>query len=229
MAFDADLILKGHYSDALVDTDESDAAPTSLTVNSDGNVVVDLKGTGAKGLVAVMVLTEDADSDAYSDETTVEIQASDELDRGWEAVGKIGTLRSHLILLRDCTATTGFVAADATTPRVLTAGTDGATGTIISFDEALKTATGVGDILVEMQDSADVYGTAGDTLTATGGTGVATQGTAGIKTLPGTQDQPGVHMCRFTTGKRYVRAEVTAADCIGKCWILLANHPFATL
>jgi len=229
MPFDANLILKGHYSGSLVDTDENDAAPTSLTVNSDGNVVVDLKKTGAKGLAAVLIMTEEADSDAYSDETTVEIQESDELDRGWVAVGKIGTLRSHLILLKDCTATTGFVAADATTPRVLTATTDGATGTIVAFDEALKTVGGVGDILVEMQDSGDVYGTAGDTLTATSGTGVATQGAAGTKTLPGIQHQPGVHVCRFNASKRYIRAVVTAEDNIGKCWILLANHPFETL
>ena len=229
MPFDANLILKGHYSGALVDTDESDAAPTSLTVNDDGNVVVDLKKTGAKGLAAVIILTEEADAAAYSDETTIEIQDSDELDRGWGAVAKTGTLRSHLILLRDCIATTGFVALDATTPRVLTATGDGATGLIVAFDEALKTIDGIGDILVEMQDNADVYGTAADTLTATSGTGVATQGSAGIKTLPGTQHQPGVHIVRFVTSKRYVRAVVTAADCIGKCWILLANHPFETL
>lgn len=229
MPFDANLVLKGHYSGALIDTDESDVAPTSLTVNTDGNVVVDLKKTGAKGLAAVMILTEEADSDAYSDETTIEIQESDELDRGWVAVGKIGTLRSHLILLPKCTATTGFVAADATTPKVLTATTDTATGKIVAFDEALKTIGGVGDILVEMQDSADVYATVGDTLTATAGTGIATQGVAGIKTLPGTQHQPGVHICRFITSKRYVRAAVTAADNIGKCWILLTNAPFEKL
>jgi len=229
MPFDANLILKGLYSTALVDTDESDVAPTSLTVNTDGNVVVDLKKTGAKGLAAVIILTEAADSDAYSDETTIEIQDSDELDRGWEAVGKSGILRSHLILLKDCVATTGFVALDATTPRVLTATTDTATGTIIAFDEALKTIGGIGDILVEMQDDADLYATASDTLTATSGTGVATQGVAGTKTLPGVQHQPGVHIVRFVTSKRYIRAEVTAADNIGKCWILVANHPFETL
>lgn len=230
MPFDANLILKGLYSGALVDTDESDAAAVAVAANSDGNCVVDLKKTGAKGLVGVLIMTEEADSAAYSDETTVEFQQSDQLDRGWEAVGKIGTLRSHLILLRDCVATTGFVALDATTPRVLTATTDGATGTIIAFDEALKTIGGIGDILVEMQDSADVYGTGGDTLTATSGTGVATQGAlAGIKTLPGTQHQPGVHTARFTVDKRYVRAVVTAADNIGKCWILLANAPFERL
>lgn len=227
MAFDANLILKGLYGGALVDTDESDAAPTSLTANDDGNAVVEVKGTAAKGMTAVVVLTEEADADAYGDETTIEIQASDELDRGWEAVGKSPILRSHLILLKDCVATTGFVAADATTPRVLTATSDGATGLIVAFDEALKTVGGVGDILVEMQDDADLYATPGDTLTATAGTGVATQGVAGTKV--GVQHQPGIHTIRFATDRRYVRAVVTAADNIGKCWILLTNHDFNTI
>ena len=210
MAFDANLILKGLYSGALVDTDESDAAPVSLTANDDGNAVVEIKETGAKGLVAVVILTEEADADAYSDETTIEIQESNELDRGWEAVGKSNILRSHLILLKDCIATTGFVALDATTPRVLTATTDTATGLIVAFAEALKTIGGIGDILVEMQDAADLYATAGDTLTATSGTGVATQGVAGTKV--GVQHQPGAHTIRFTSDKRYCRAVVTAAD-----------------
>jgi len=227
MAYDANMVLKGHYSGALVDTDENDADAVSLTANSDGNAVVEVKGTAAKGMTAVVILTEEADSAAYSDETTIEIQASDELDRGWEAVGKSGVLRSHLILLKDCTATTGFVAADATTPRVLTATTGTCTGTIVAFDEALKTIGGIGDILVEAQDSADAYGTAGDTLTATSGTGVATQGVAGTKV--GCQHQPGVHTIRFATDKRYVRCATTAADNIGKCWILLTNHAFDTI
>lgn len=227
MAFDANLVLKGHYSGALVDTDENDAAAVSTTANSDGNAVVEIKETGAKGLSAVVILTEEADSAAYSDETTIEIQDSDELDRGWEAVAKSGILRSHLILLKDCIATTGFVALDATTPRVLTATTDTATGLIVAFDEALKTIGGIGDILVEMQDSADLYATAGDTLTATSGTGVATQGVAGTKV--GVQHQPGVHVIKFTSAKRYVRAVVTAADNIGKCWILLTDQAFKTI
>ena len=55
MPYDANLILSGQYSGAYVDLDENDAAPTSLTVNSDGNQVVDLGpiGTGALGLIAV--------------------------------------------------------------------------------------------------------------------------------------------------------------------------------
>lgn len=235
MAFDALGVLKGEYSGALVDVDESDVAPTSLTVNDDGNSVIDLHGTGADGLAAVLVMTEEADSDAYSDETTVEIEASDELDRGWEGIAQFqskngdGVFRSHLILLKDCVATTGFVASDATSSLVLTATTGTDTGRIVAFDEALKTVGGIGDILVEAQDSGDAYGTEGDTLTATSGTGIATQGVAGVTVLPGIQHQPGIYTCRFATPKRYIRAKVTAADNIGKCWILLTDHAFKTI
>lgn len=222
MSFDAYGILKGYYGGALIDIDESDVAATSKTANTDGNAVVEINGTPETGLVAAVILTEEADSDAYSDETTVSIQASDELDRNWETVAQSKVLRSHLVLLKDCTASTAFVAADVTTPRVLTATTNGATGKIVSVDQALFTVGGVGDIVVEMQDNADTYATAGDTLTATSGTGVATQGAAGVKASE-IQDQPKVHFIRFKTDKRYVRCSVSAEDNIGKGWILLTN------
>ena len=228
MPFDAQLILKGLYSGALVDTDENDAVATSLTANSDGNAVVEVKKSGAKGLTAVVVLTEEADSASYSDETTIEIQESDNLDRNWQTVCEFPVLRSHLILLEDCVATTAFVAADVTTPRVLTATTDTATGKIVAVDQALFTIGGVGNILVEMQDSADLYGTPGDTLTATSGTGVATQGSKAGKKYSWIQHQPGIHAQRFTTNKRYLRSKVTAADNIGKVWIFVVDGPFDT-
>lgn len=228
MPFDANLILKGLYSGALVDTDESDAAAVATTVNTDGNAVVEIKKTGIRGLAAVIVMTELADSDAYSDETIVEIQESDELDRNWETIATSKILRSHLILLKDCVATTAFVALDVTTPRVLTATTGTDTGLIVAVDQALFTIGGIGDILVESQDSADVYGTAGDTLTATSGTGVATQGAAGIAGEASVQHQPGVHVVRFVTNKRYVRAKTTAEDNVGKCWILIGDWDFAS-
>jgi len=79
-----------------------------------------------------------------------------------------------------------------------------------------------------MQDVNEVYAPAGDTLTATAGTGIATHGAKGVKE-PTVQDQPGVHIVRFSTSKRYVRAKVTAEDNIGKGWILIANWPFKTL
>jgi len=220
MPFDALGILKGHYGGALIDMDESDAAAVAVAANSDGNCVVDIRKTGSKGLAAVMVVTEGPDADAYSDESTIEVQASDELDRNWLTVATFPVLHHFLRVMKKCTATTGFVALDATTPRVLTATTDTATGLIVSFDEALKEIGGVGDIVIEMQDDADLYATAGDTLTATSGTGVATQGAAAIA---GPQMTPGIHVVRFKTEKRYVRVKCTCADRVGKTWILLTD------
>ena len=167
MAFDANGILKGLYSSALVALDESDAVATSLTANDDGNAVVEIKKTGVRGLAAVLVFTAISSTAPYSDEGTVVIEASDELDRNWYEVARFPRIHCYLRKLKDCVATTAFVAADVTTPRVLTATTDTATGLIYSVDQALFTLGGVGDIVVEMQDSADVYGTAGDILTAT--------------------------------------------------------------
>lgn len=229
MAFDALGILKGHYSGALVEVDESDASAVSLTANSDGNAVVDIRKTGSKGLVAVCIFTAISSTAPYSDEGTILIQASDELDRNWETVAQFPTIHPYLLRLKDCIATTAFVALDATTPRVLTATGDGATGLLFSFDEALKTIGGIGDIVVEMQDSADVYGTGGDTLTATSGTGVATQGSlAGA--LDTIQQVPGIMAVRFNTDKRYVRCNCeTVADGLGTAWILLTNNAFITL
>jgi len=228
MAFDALGILKGHYSGALVEVDENDAVAISLTVNSDGNGVIDLKKSGAKGLSAVLIWTAISSTAPYSDEGTIIIEASDELDRNWEQIAEFPTMHCYLRRLKDCVATTAFVALDATTPRVLTATTGTDTGLIFSFAEALKTIGGIGDIVVEMQDSADVYGTAGDTLTATSGTGVATQGGIGVAEVP--QMVPGIHVCRFTTSKRYIRCNCeTVADGLGTAWILLNNYAFETI
>ena len=228
MAFDALGILKGHYSGALVEVDESDAVSITEAANSDGNCVVDIRKTGAKGLAAVLIWTAISGTAPYSDEGTIIIEASDELDRNWEQVAEFPTMHAYLRRLKDCVATTGFVALDATTPRVLTATTGTDTGLLVSFDEALKTIGGVGDIVVEMQDSADVYGTAGDTLTATSGTGVATPGGIGVAEVP--QMIPGIHVCRFTTNKRYVRCNCeTVADGLGTAWILLTDHAFVTV
>lgn len=228
MAFDALGILKGLYSAALVPVDESDAVPISLTANSDGNAVVDLKKTGAKGLAAVLIFTAISSTAPYSDEGTIAIEASDELDRGWMVVAQFKRIHPYLWVLKDCVATTGFVALDATTPRVLTATGDGATGLIVSFDEALKTIDGVGDIVIEQQDVNDVYATAGDTLTATSGTGVATQGGKGEAVVP--QMVPGIDVVRFSTDKRYIRCQCTdVEDELGTAWILLTDAAFVTI
>jgi hypothetical protein len=227
MAFDYYGILKGYYSGALVEVDESDAAATSKTANSDGNAVVEINKTGVHGLAAVLIWTAISGTAPYSDEATISIQASDQLDRNWLTVATFPVIHNYLRRLVGCKATTAFVAADVTTPRVLTATTDTATGKIFSVDQALFTVGGVGDIVIEMQDSADLYATAGDTLTATSGTGVATQGAASVPEIP--QMVPGIQVVRFATNKRYVRCYVSAEDGIGTAWILLTDGAFKTV
>lgn len=228
MAFDALGILKGHYSGALVEVDESDAVAISKTANSDGNAVVEINQTGVHGLAAVLIWTAISATAPYSDEGLILIEASDELDRNWQEVARFPTMHCYLRRLKNCTATTAFVAADVTTPRVLTATTDTATGLIYSVDQALFTIGGVGDIVIEMQDAADLYATAGDTLTATAGTGIATQGAASVPEVP--QMIPGIHVVRFSTDKRYVRCNCeTVADGLGTAWILLTDGAFKTV
>ena len=228
MAFDALGILKGLYGGALVEVDENDAVPITIAANTDGNCVVDLKKTGAKGLAAALIWTAISGTPPYSDEGTILIEASDNLDRNWLEVARFPVMHAYLRRLKGCTATTAFVAADVTTPRVLTATTGTDTGLIFSVDQALFTIGGVGDIVVEMQDSADVYGTAGDTLTATAGTGIATQGVIGVPEVP--QMIPGIHIVRFATDKRYVRCNCEAVDDgLGTAWILLTDSAFVTL
>ena len=181
MAFDALGILKGLYNGALVEVDENDTVAILTTANADGNAVVDIKKTGAKGLSAVLIWTAISATAPYSDEGLILIEASDELDRNWEEVARFPVMHCYTRRLKDCVATTAFVAADIGQALIATAAADA--GLLLSYDEALATIGGVGDIVVEMQDSADVYATPGDTLTSDG-TGVATQGSAGVPEVP---------------------------------------------
>ena len=84
MPFDANLVLRGEYGGAMVDLDENDVTPTSLTMNADGNVCVDLgpHGTAAQGL-DVVVIFEDTVTD-YQDTLDIQICDSDQLTDGWE-------------------------------------------------------------------------------------------------------------------------------------------------
>lgn len=224
MAFDNNQILKGLYSGALVDIDESDVAATSLTVNPDGNAVVEINETGKNGLAAVLILTEEADSDSYGDKMVVTIEASDYLDRNWETVAAFPTLYTHLRVV-PVKATTAFVASDI--GKTLTETTSADTGEIIAFDEALKTVGGTGNIWIAMDAAGDVFDEAVGTVeTATSGTGVGKKAAASY--VP-KQMQPGVFVQRFATDKKYVRSKCTAEDNFGKGWILLTDNAFKTI
>lgn len=227
MAFDSLLILRGEYNGALVALDESDAVATSLTANTDGNAVVEVGKTGAKGLSCVIDFVAISATGPFSDEATLSIEESDNLDRNWETVVTFPIIHPYRWLIPGCVATTAFVAADVTTPRVLTASSDGATGLILNVPQALFTIGGVGIIEIEQQDVNDIYATAGDTLTATSGTGVGTQGA--IAFASPVQQVPGTMVRRFDTSKRYMRFNgETVADELGTCWVRIGDHDFRT-
>ena len=97
-------------------------------------------------------------------------------------------------------------------------------GLIHDIAQALFTVGGVGDIVISMEDSADLYATAGDTLTATSGTGIATQGA--ISVADNSRGHPGgTLVIRFATDKRYVRFNgATVADDLGTCWVTLETE-----
>jgi len=222
MAYDANGILHGEYSGALVDCDENDAVAILEAVNTDGNRVVDLKKTGLKGLTAVLILTEEADADSYDDEANILIEVSDKLDRHWREVARFPTLHAHIRKVW-ITATTAFVAADI--GKDLTESTSTDTGKILYISEGLlSTGDNGGYVLIEMDAAGDVFDEAVGTVeTATSGTGVGTKAKASEAGLD-IQMQPGLYTVQFKTDKRYVRCNCEdVADNLGKLWILLTN------
>lgn len=229
MPFDANLILHGLGSGgSLVDCDEGDTVAILTSLNEDGNQVVDLKETGGKGLVAVLMLTEEADSESYGDDATITIEVSDALDRHWETIATFPKLYAHIRRVF-ISATTAFIASDV--GKLLTETTSEDTGTILYISpELLTTGVNGGYVDVVMVASGDVYDEDVDTVeTATDGQGVGTKakGTEGGLAV---QMQPGVYMRRFTTSKRYVRCNCEDVDdSIGKIWILLTNAGLGTL
>lgn len=225
MAFDSLGILRGLYSSALVAMDENDAVATSETANSDGNAVVEINGTGAKGLAAVLIFTEEADSNSYDDEGIITIQASDYLDKNWEEVARFPVIHCHLKQV-DITATTAFVAADI--GQDLTEETSTDTGKILWYDPALETIGGRGIVIVEMDDSGDLFDAAVGKTETSGGTGVGTKNVA-IMADP-QQMLPGAYVVRFATDKKYVRCNCESVeDSLGKAWILLTDAAFTKI
>lgn len=225
MAFDSEGILRGLYGGALIDLDESDAVATSLTANSDGNAVVEINGTGINGLSAVLIFTEEADADSYDDESTLYIEVSDYLDKNWEKVAVFPVFHSHLKQVY-VEASTAFVAADVGS--TITEETSGDTGMILWYDPALETTGGKGKILIEMDAADDLFDAAIGKTESSGSTGVGTKLEA-ISAEP-KQMQPGIHVVKFTTDKKYVRFNgETVADNMGKVWCLLHDSAFKSI
>ena len=203
MPYDAKMILRGKYSSAYVNLDESDVAPTSLTVNSDGNVCIDLgvSGTGPKGLDCILILHDQPTT--YADTLTASICDSDHLDGGWQTVMYYPVLYAYMRELV-VTATVAFDASDDY-GQVLTASGGGDTGVIREISRNLMTIGGVGKIWVEMADAGDTYATENDTLTSAV-TGEATMiGTGRVIQTPRTMVR------RFSTWKRYIRPTLTVS------------------
>jgi len=219
MPFDANLVLRGEYGGAMVDLDENDVTPTSLTMNADGNVCVDLgpHGTAAQGL-DVVVIFEDTVTD-YQDTLDIQICDSDQLTDGWELAIEFPRVYCYMRELV-VTAVTAFVATDI--GLVLTAG-DGDTGIIRQLSRELLTVGGVGKIFVEMQDAGDTYATDGDTVDAATGTGDGTL--VGVGRVPGWGLTPQTMVRRLSTPKRYIRCTntVSAGGNFGAVHIMATN------
>ena len=152
MPYDANLVLRGLYGGAYVDLDENDAAATSLTVNDDGNVVVDLldHGTGALGLDCVVIMHDQPTT--YQDTCQIVVCDSDHLTDGWATILTFPLVYAYMreVIV---TATTAFVGTDIGLVFTATTGTD--TGILRQFSRKLLTVGGTGKCWVEMQDAGD--------------------------------------------------------------------------
>jgi len=231
MAFDALGILKGLYSGALVSIDEADVAAISLTPNSGGNVLVDLRESRAKGLTAVMCLLgfEAGESALFinTDKAVVTIQESDSMVSNWQTIATFPTLYNN-VLEFSITATTGFVQADI--GQLVTQETTADTGYLIWFDPALAAIGGVGNIRVAIVDAGDVFNEAAGKTVNSAGTGRSTKTLGAGNTVAVPPMIPGVYMVRFATDKRYVRCNCAGVtDAMGKGWIMLQPDAFKVL
>jgi len=203
MPYDANLILRGLYGGAYVDLDTNDVTPTSLTVNADGNVCVDLgdHGTGAQGLDCVVIMHDIPVT--YQQTCDIVVCDSDHLTDGWQTV--LSFPRTYCYMREViCTATTAFLGTDI--GLVFTATTNTAVGILREFSRKLLAVGGTGKCFVEMQGAGDTYATAGDLLTCTLGTGRATQGAA-ARVI----GAPLTMVRRFSTPKRYIRCTNTVS------------------
>ena len=231
MAFDANNILKGLYSGALVPMDESDVAAVALAANSDGNCVVDIRKTGVKGLAAVAIyLGPSAAEQALlvnNDYAKLVIQASDYLDGHWEDVATFPTVYYHVLELYG-TATTAFVPGDI--GGTITQETTADTGILIAFDPELLVIGGIGKLYIAVTAETDVFNEAAAKTLTSSVTGVATKTYGAGTTVAMATMAPGVYVVRFATNKRYVRCNCDdVIDSFGNVWILLTDNAFVTI
>ena len=206
MPFDANLILRGLYGGAYVDLITTDAAPTTIAANANGNAVVDLldHGTGALGMDCIVILHDTPTT--YMDTCDIVVCDSDHITDGWQTVLSFPRLYCYMreVIV---TATTAFLGTDIGLVFTATGvGTD--TGVLREFSRKLLTVGGTGKCWVEMQDAGDTYANAGDTVTCTAGTGIGTVQVGGIGRVIQT---PRTLVRRFSTPKRYIRPTNTVS------------------
>ena len=203
MPFDANLVLRGKYSDAYVDLDSSDAVADSVTVaNNDGNLIVDLgdHGTGALGMDCIIILHDQPTT--YTNYADFVIEDSDHLTDGWQTMIQFPRVYAYIREVI-CTTTTAFIDTDIGLVFTET----GNEGIIIEFSRKLLTNGETGKVFVEMRDASDTYGTDGASLVVTSGTGRATQVGIGRTILT-----PLTLVRRFSTPKRYIRLGADAPN-----------------
>jgi hypothetical protein len=220
MPYDENLILRGPYGGAMVDLDENDASPTSLTVNADGNVVIDLGdlGTDVRGMDCVVSFKDTVTT--YQDTLDIVICDSDHLLDGWQT--NLAFPRVYCYMReRIVTATTAFVGTDI--GLVFTGTTSGDVGVLREFSRNLLTVGGIGKCFVEMQSAGDTYASSGETVTCTAGTGVGTM--IGVARVPSWGLIPQTMSRRFSTNKRYIRCTntVSAGGNFGDVSIFVTN------
>jgi len=141
MPLDDDMLLRT----GAVDLDNSEAVAVSETANADGAKVLDIRKTGAKGMVAVMNLPDAPTT--YADTLAAVIQASDYVSTDFKTIASFPTLYALNRRLR-VVSTTAFVAADIGQTQL--GGDTGDQGVLRWYDRALETVGGEGDLIVSM-------------------------------------------------------------------------------
>ena len=206
MPLDDELMLRD--GTVALDSDEDAVPVVVLAADEHGANAVDIRGTGAKGLVAVLNCPT-APTGTYGVTLVVKIQATDHYatDDTYVDVADFPVLWTWCRRVRTQASSTVF--NGAAIGQTLTASGSGATdtGTILWYDPALEVNGGIGDIVVAMVASDDTYAVVGATLTSGDSGGIGTSLAAGEATA---YRSYGNYFVRFRTDMRYVRAYVLA-------------------
>lgn len=210
MPLDTNMLLRDGVT-AVVD--DAELAVVSTTINAEGAKVLDVKGTGAKGMLAVMVCP--SAPTAFADTLGVAIQASDYISTDYKTVASFPTLYA-LNRRLNVTAVTAFAEADI--GKTLNGTTTTDDGVIRWYDTALETIGGIGDIVVSQVAADSDFDDEDEAVDATAGTGDGTMNKVSELTE---YLSYGIYAVRFVTTKRYVRASLTVSGGAGWGLVLI--------